>query len=397
MTDNLNTTDTATQDETRKLIGQVLSEIIAEAKSGSGKQTTVGLMAYGSELGAEELAKGAKLAMENDPSIKVLPIGPKVKGYEDMAWIETEQDEHAIAQAMETALVQGTIAGAVALHYPFPVGVTTIGKILTPAKGKPCYIASSTGTSSSNRLEAMVRNAIYGIATAKANGIQNPSVGILNLDGAQTVLRNLQKLQDNGYDITFGSSIRKDGGPILRGNDLLAGAVDVCVTDTLTGNVLMKLFAAWNTGGDYEALGWGYGPSAGEGWDKVVSIISRASGAPVIANALSLNARSARNGLPKIVQQELAKAKAAGLDEILEALQPRKQTSEEEDVKAPAAEPTDDELHGIDVLEIENAVKSLWKVGIYAESSMGCTGPVIKMAARNMEKAKDVLKQNGYL
>ena len=204
MTDNLNTTDTATQDETRKLIGQVLAEIITEAKSGSGKQTTIGLMAYGSELGAEELAKGAKLAMENDPSIKVLPIGPKVKGYDDMAWIETEQDEHAIAKAMETALGQGTISGAVALHYPFPVGVTTIGKVLTPAKGKPCYIASSTGTSSSNRLEAMVRNAIYGIATAKANGIENPAIGILNLDGAQTVLRNLQKLKDNGYDIFIG-------------------------------------------------------------------------------------------------------------------------------------------------------------------------------------------------
>ena len=92
--------------------------------------------------------------------------------------------------------------------------------------------------------------------------------------------------------------MRKDGGAILRGNDLLAGSVDVCVTDTLTGNVLMKLFSAWNTGGNYEALGWGYGPSVGEGWDRVVSIISRASGAPVIASALSMNARCVKNVLP---------------------------------------------------------------------------------------------------
>ena len=146
----------------------------------------------------------------------------------------------------------------------------------------------------------------------------------------------------------------------------------------------------------YEALGWGYGPSAGEGWDKVVSIISRASGAPVIANALALNARAAKNGLPKIVQEEIAKAKKAGLDEILETLQPKPAQAEEE-VKAPAKEPTDDELHGIDVLEIENAVKCLWKAGIYAESSMGCTGPVVKMAAHNMDKAREVLKDNGYL
>ena len=297
---------------------------------------------------------------------------------------------------MEKALNDKTIAGAVALHYPFPLGVTTIGKVVTPAKGKPCFIASSTGTSSPNRVEAMVRNALYGIAAAKADGVKNPTVGILNLDGAQTVLRSLQKLKDNGYDIHFGESIRADGGAILRGNDLLAGAVDVCVNDTLTGNVLMKLFAAWNTGGDYEALGWGYGPSAGEGWDKVVSIISRASGAPVIANALALNARAAKNGLPKIVQEEIARAKKAGLDEILESLQPKPAQAEEE-VKAPAKEPTDDELHGIDVLEIENAVKCLWKAGIYAESSMGCTGPVVKMAAHNMDKAREVLKENGYL
>ena len=96
------------------------------------------------------------------------------------------------------------------------------------------------------------------------------------------------------------------------------------------------------------------------------------------------------------MQEEIAKAKKAGLDEILESLQPKPAQAEEE-VKAPAKEPTDDELHGIDVLEIENAVKCLWKAGIYAESSMGCTGPVVKMAAHNMDKAKQILKDNGYL
>ena len=80
--------------ETKRLIGEVLAEIIDEAKSGCGKQTTVGLMAYGSELGSDELAKGAVLAMENDPSVKVRPIGPKVAGYEHLDWIETAADEH---------------------------------------------------------------------------------------------------------------------------------------------------------------------------------------------------------------------------------------------------------------------------------------------------------------
>ncbi|MCE5183799.1 MAG: glycine/sarcosine/betaine reductase complex component C subunit alpha [Synergistaceae bacterium] len=381
---------------TKKIIGEVLAEIIEDVKSGCVKKISIGLMAYGSELGSEELLKGAALAMQNDPSVNVVPIGPKVEGFEQMEWIETPACESDISKAMEDALDKGIISGAVALHYPFPLGVTTIGKVLTPARAKPCFIASSTGTSSSNRVEAMVRNAIYGIAAARADGIVSPNVGILNLDGAQTVLRALQKLSEGGYPITFGSSMRKEGGAILRGNDLLAGSVDVCVTDTLTGNVLMKLFAAWNTGGNYEALGWGYGPSAGENWNKVVSIISRASGAPVVAGAITLNARCAKNGLPAAVAEELKLAKKAGLDEVIASLQP-KQASSEEDVTSPPSEPTDEEIHGIDVLEIEDAVKILWKAGIYAESSMGCTGPVIKMAGARIEKAKAVLKENGYI
>ena len=92
---------------------------------------------------------------------------------------------------------------------------------------------------------------------------------------------------------------------------------------------------------------------------------------------------------------ELAAARKAGLDDEIAALTPRAEVVEE--VKAPPAEPTDDEVHGIDVLEIENAVKSLWKAGIYAESAMGCTGPVIKMPAKHVEKAKGILKENGYL
>ncbi len=382
--------------DVKALIGQILGEIIEEAKEGGGKKTKVGLMAYGSELGQAELCRGARLAMQNDPAIKVFCIGPKLEGYEDLSWIETAADEHEISAAMEKALNDGTIEGAVALHYPFPVGVTTIGKVFTPGKGKPCFVASSTGTSSSVRTEAMLRNALYGIAVAKADGVPNPTVGVLNLDGAQTVLRALQKLKDNGYEINFADSIRKDGGAIFRGNDILAGAGDVCITDTLTGNVLMKLFGAWTTGGNYEAMGWGYGPSAGEGWKKVISIISRASGAPVIANALSLNAHAAKNDLPGLVAKELAAAKAAGLDELIEALQP-KQAAAEEEVKAPATEPTDEEIHGVDVLEIENAVKALWKNGIYAASSMGCTGPVIKFAKHNEEKVKEVLQKENYL
>ena len=380
-------------DAIKKLIGESLNEIIESAKNG-GPKVRVGLMASGSEHGAKEIALGAKLALQNSNNVIPVLIGPKVEGYEDLEYIECAESE--IASTLEACVNEGRVAGAVAMHFPFPLGVTTIGRVFTPGRGRPMILASTTGTSSTVRGEAMLRNAVYGIATAKALGIKNPTVGILNVDTAQPVFRALTHMKENGYEITFGSSVRADGGSVLRGNDILTGAVDVCVTDTLTGNVLVKMFSSFTTGGSYEATGWGYGPSCGEGWKKVVSIVSRASGAPVIANALSFTASVIAGGLPDKVAEELKSARKAGLDEEIAALTPKAE-AQEEAVKAPPAEPTDDELHGIDVLEIDAAVKVLWKEGIYAESAMGCTGPVIKMPARHIEKAKEILTAKGYL
>jgi len=383
----------------KKLVGESLTEIIEAAKHG-GPRVKVGLMASGSELGSEELAEGARLALSAHGNVLPVMIGPKIAGFEELEWIETPSApgsgacEAEISDAMEAALKDGRIAAAVALHYPFPLGVTTIGRVLTPSRGRAMLVAATTGTSSANRGEAMLKNALYGIATAKVLGIKHPTVGILNVDTAQPVFRALTRMAEKGYGIKFGSSVRKDGGAVLRGNDILMGAVDVCVADALTGNVLMKMFSSFSTGGSYEAFGWGYGPSCGEGWKNIVSIISRASGAPVIAGALSFTAAAAAGDLPGKVAAEIAAARRAGLDEEIAALTPK---AAEDDVKAPPKEPTDEELNGVDVLEIENAVRTLWKAGIYAESAMGCTGPVVKLASKNAERGESILKENGFL
>ncbi len=381
--------------ETRRIIGEALREIVESAKSG-GPRTRVGLMASGSELGPVELARGAVAAQEARPGLEVVMIGPRIEGFDQLRWIETPDCEEDISRAMESALKEGNISAAVALHYPFPLGVTTIGRVVTPARGRPMFIASTTGTTATDRIEAMVRNAVYGIATAKALGLADPTVGILNIDGAQTTYRALQKLHDKGFPISFGSSVRKDGGALLRGNDILAGAVDVCVTDTLTGNVLIKMFSAFTTGGGYEATGWGYGPSVGSGWPFIVSIISRASGAPVITGALLFSAAAAAGSLPERVTEYLALADGCGLSDILLDLRPSRQEGGEE-VKMPPKEPTEDEIHGVDVLSIEDAVRALWKRGLYAESAMGCTGPVVKVPARVLAEAEEVLRSEGLL
>jgi betaine reductase len=296
---------------------------------------------------------------------------------------------------MEAALSDGRIAAAVALHYPFPLGVTTIGRIFSPARGKPVLIASCTGTSAASRGEAMLRNAIYGIAVAKATGIEDPTVGILNLDGASTIRRCLGRMAERGYRINFAKSMRTESGALLRGNDLLAGSVDVCVCDTLTGNLLVKLFSAYSTGGGYETLGWGYGPSVGENWDRIIGIVSRASGAPVIANALCYTATAVRGNLVERVKTEIAGARACGFDEAVASLSPGLENIRS--VSAPPREPTDSEIHGVDVFSLEAAVTELWKFGIWAESAMGCTGPVVRVSARVLEHAQKILREAGYL
>jgi glycine/sarcosine/betaine reductase complex component C subunit alpha len=376
------------------LVGDALADVVKVARGGY-PQVRVGLMAGGSELGAKELLDGAALAASQDPRLQVVAIGARQPGYDALEWIETPEGEGDMVHAMESALADGRIQGAVALHYPLPVGVATIGRVLTPARGRPLLIASCTGISATARTEAMVRNAVYGIAVAKALGLEKPSVGILNLDGAASVQRALQRLADNGYDINFGSSGRADGGSLLRGTDLLAGSTDVCVCDSLTGNVIVKLLSAMNSGGEAEVLGWGYGPAVGDTWERVVSIVSRVSGAPVIANALCYAAAAIRGGLVRWVRDEIALAETAGLADVIasSAVAP----AGAGDVVAPLPLPIDAEIYGVDVLAIDAAVKELWKAAIYAESSMGCTGPVIRVPASFLEKSRGVLNETGYL
>ena len=165
---------------------------------------------------------------------------------------------------MDEMLECGELDAAVTMHYNFPIGVATVGLVVTPGMGRKMFIASTTGNAATDRVEAMVRSAVQGIATAKSYGISNPTVGILNVDGARQVERKLAELAQRGYEINFAASGRSDGGSVMRGNDLLVGSPDVMVTDSLTGNLLMKIFSSFTTGGSYESIGYGYGPGVGE-------------------------------------------------------------------------------------------------------------------------------------
>ena len=352
----------------------------------------IALTGMGSEHGEENAMAAAKMAAKR--GVDVYYIGTLTA--EGVTTIPVANDEEG-HKKMEEMLNNHEVDGAVTMHYPFPIGVSTVGRAITPAKGREMFIANTTGTSSSDRIEGMIKNAVSGIITAKACGVGNPTVGILNVDGARQTEMALNQLKANGYEFTWAESARADGGAVMRGNDVLEGTPDVLVTDSLTGNVLDKMLAAFTTGGSFESTGFGYGPGIGSGYDKLILIISRASGAPLIANAIQYAAELVRGKVFDRAKEEFANAEKAGLTRILEARKAAAKPAAEEKVEMPPAEPCTASIAGIEVMDLEDAARALWKQGIYAETGMGCTGPLVMMSEANHERALEILKKAGYV
>ena len=379
----------------QKLIAETFLEMANGLESGSyGKKPKIALTGMGSEHGEENSMQAAVMAAAE--GIDVYYIGTLEAPGVTTVKVADDEEGHS---KMEELLESGEVDAAVTMHYPFPIGVSTVGRVVTPGKGKEMFIANTTGTSSADRIEGMIKNAVYGIIAAKACGVADPSVGILNVDGARQTEKALKELADGGYPIRFAESARADGGCVMRGNDLLQGSPDIMVTDSLTGNVLVKTMSAFQTGGSYEAVGYGYGPGIGEGYDRLVMIISRASGAPVIAGALRYAAQLVRGKVFDVAAKEFAAAKKAGLEDILKARKAaaKPAAAAEEEVTAPPSEIVTAQIAGIEVMDLEDGVQALWKKGIYAESGMGCTGPIIRVSDANLEKAKEILTAEGYI
>ena len=378
-----------------KTIAKAFLEMAEGLETGSfGARPKIALTGMGSEHGEENAMAAAIAAAKR--GVDVYYIGTLEAEGVTTVHVNNEDEGH---KKMEEMLDKKEVDGAVTMHFPFPIGVSTVGRVITPAKGKEMFIATSTGTSSADRIEGMIKNAVYGIITAKACGIKNPTVGILNVDGARQCEMALKELKENGYEFEWAVSGRADGGSVLRGNDVLQGTPDVLVCDSLTGNVLMKLMSAFTTGGSFESTGYGYGPGIGPGYDKLVLIISRASGAPLVANALEFGAQLVKGKVFDIAAKEFAAAEKAGLSKILAARKAaaKPAAAEEEEVKAPPAEPCTASIPGVEVMDLEDAAKALWKEGIYAETGMGCTGPIVMMSDANLEKSKEILKKAGYI
>ena len=380
----------------QKTIARTFLEMAEGLESGSyGPRPKIALTGMGSEHGEENAMQAAIMASKR--GVDVYYIGSLEA--EGITTIHVADDEEG-HKKMEQMVENGEVDGAVTMHFPFPIGVSTVGRVVTPAKGKEMFVANTTGTSSGDRIEGMIKNTIYGIITAKACGVKDPTVGILNVDGARQTEMALNQLREGGYDFKWATSARADGGAVMRGNDVLQGTPDIMVMDSLTGNVMIKMMSAYTTGGSFESTGFGYGPGIGKDYNKLILIISRASGAPLIANAIEYAAQLVRGKVFEVAKKEFEAAEKAGLNRILEARKAAAKgasAAAEEEVKCPPAEPCTASIPGIEVMDLEDAAKVLWKAGIYAETGMGCTGPLVMMSEANHEKAVELLKGAGYI
>jgi len=109
-----------------------------------------------------------------------------------------------------------------------------------------------------------------------------------------------------------------------------------------------------------------------------------------------------KGDLPGKVREEFKKAKTAGLEEILASKTWESQHTSSSSIKPatsfkPEKKPVTKTISGIDIMELDNAVVTLGEIGIYSESGMGCTGPVILVAEEDYRKAAETLCASNYI
>ena len=81
------------ENNVKSMIGKVFSDIADGMQTGQfGKKVRVGVTTMGSELGAENVIKGAELAQKRDSSLEVVLIGPKVDSNLTQEVVETEDE-----------------------------------------------------------------------------------------------------------------------------------------------------------------------------------------------------------------------------------------------------------------------------------------------------------------
>ena len=134
-------------DKIEKIIADTFLQMAEGLETGNfGKKPRIALTGMGSEHGEENAMEAAKMAAKD--GIDVYYIGTLEADGVTTVKVSDDEEGH---KKMEELLASHEIDGAVTMHFPFPIGVSTVGRVVTPAKGREMFIANTTGTSSSDR------------------------------------------------------------------------------------------------------------------------------------------------------------------------------------------------------------------------------------------------------
>ena len=130
-------------DKIEKMIAETFLEMAQGLETGSfGKRPKIALTGMGSEHGEENAMEAALMAAKE--GIDVYYIGSLEA--EGVTTVKVADDEEG-HKKMEEMLANKEVDGAVTMHFPFPIGVSTVGRAITPSKGKEMFVANTTGTS----------------------------------------------------------------------------------------------------------------------------------------------------------------------------------------------------------------------------------------------------------
>ena len=138
-------------DQVKKTVKKVFEDLATSLETGRMEsRLKIGLTIDGSELGMAVM-KQAAYASKQKNLFDVVLIGSDIDWAKDFEHYSTTDCQKESSELMEELLDSGEIQGCVTLHYNFPIGVSTVGKVVTPALGREMFIATTTGTTSGVR------------------------------------------------------------------------------------------------------------------------------------------------------------------------------------------------------------------------------------------------------
>ena len=119
----------------KQTIGNVFNQLADALISGEyGQKPKVAVTALGSEHGEDRVIKAAQGALKF--GIDVTLIGSK-----DSEGVNTVLLIRKMKLIKRWKILDsGNVDAAVTMHYPFPIGVSTVGRIITPVWGKKCLL-----------------------------------------------------------------------------------------------------------------------------------------------------------------------------------------------------------------------------------------------------------------